>query len=38
MSDVSVLDYAKDVLGFLMIGATIWGLSLLSNGTLFVQV
>ncbi len=38
MSDVSVLDYAKDILGFAMIAGTIWGISLLSSGTLFVQV
>lgn len=38
MSDVSVLDYAKDILGFLLIGATIWGISLLSSGTLFTLV
>lgn len=38
MSDVSILDYAKDILGFALIGLTIWGISLLSSGTLFVQV
>lgn len=38
MSDISVLDYAKDILGFAFIGATIWGIALISNGTLFVQV
>ena len=38
MSNVNIIDYAKDVLGFLMIGATIWGISLITNGTLFVQV
>lgn len=38
MSDISVLDYAKDILGFAFIAGTIWGISLMSNGTLFVQV
>lgn len=38
MSDVSVLDYAKDILGLALIGGTIWGISLVSNGTLFTLV
>lgn len=34
----SIFDYVKDIFGFVMIGTSIWGISLLSNGTLFVQV
>lgn len=38
MRIISILDYAKDILGFVLVGGIIFGISIVSNGTLFVQV
>ncbi len=35
MNKVIAWDYVKDTMGFVFIGATVWGMSLLSSGTLF---